>query len=122
MQIDADKLMFETLRDVMREAVKARLSSSYSNPFNDLFQMVIDANSGSLRSMLDDAIKSCVNETAFREEIAEGVRRSLAKTLIARFGGEMERQVNALKSDPTTRARITLAIDEIIKERAAANV
>jgi hypothetical protein len=41
----------------------------------------------------------------------------LAKVLIQRFGGEMEKQVNVLKSDPTTRARITLAIEEIVKQK-----
>jgi hypothetical protein len=39
--------------------------------------------------------------------------------LVQRFGGELEKQVNALKSDPTTRARITIAIEEIVKQKTA---
>lgn len=46
------------------------------------------------------------------------MNHSLAKTLVQRFGGEIEKQVNVFKSDPTTRARITLAIEDIVKQGA----
>ena len=67
--------------------------------------------------LLSDAVKSCVGDEAFREEIKSSTRKVLAKTLVARFGGEIEKQVNALKSDPTTRARIVLAIEEIVQSK-----
>lgn len=45
------------------------------------------------------------------------VRTTLAKTLVQKFGRELEKQVNALKSDPTTRARITIVIEEIVASK-----
>jgi hypothetical protein len=68
--------------------------------------------------MLEQAVASCVGDPEFVESIRVAVRQSLAKTLVQRFGGELEKQVNALKSDPITRARITLALEEIVKERS----
>jgi hypothetical protein len=59
--------------------------------------------------------QSAMLNDEFREQIATQIRHKLASVLVARFGGELEKQVNVLKSDPTTRARITLAIEEIIK-------
>jgi len=44
----------------------------------------------------------------------EEMKRKLARVLITQFGGELEKSVNKLKSDPTTRAKITVAIDSVI--------
>jgi len=113
--IDADKLLENAIRDGIREGVKKELTSGYNSPLAKLITDSISSQTNQFRMMMESAIASCVKDLAFREEIASAVRHSLAKTLIARFGGEMEKQVNVLKSDPTTRARITLAIEEIVK-------
>jgi len=43
------------------------------------------------------------------------VFREIQPVDVPGLGGELEKQVNVLKSDPATRARITLAIEEIVK-------
>ena len=118
MEIDTDKLIENALRDGLREGVKAKLSSSYNNPVDKMIEQAITARNDEFRKLLDDALGSCLKEKQFRDDVKAGVRHTLAKTLIARFGGELEKQVNVLKSDPATRARITLAIDQIVKERS----
>ncbi len=115
MNIDADKLLENALKDGIREGVKSKLAASYNNPLDKLIESCLTAHSSSFRAMLEESISSCVKDGDFRKQIAESVRHTLAKTLVSRFGGEMEKQVNVLKSDPTTRARITLAIEEIVK-------
>lgn len=119
MNIDADQLLENALRDGIRESVKQRFTQ-YKNPLDDLITAAIARHSDSFRTMLDDSLKSCLGDAEFRESIADAVRHSLAKTLIQRFGGELEKQVNVLKSNPTTRARITVAIEEIVKSQSAA--
>lgn len=118
MNIDADKLLNDAIRHGLHEAVKDKLTG-YSSPLDKLIAEVIAARSGEFRQLLDDSIKSCMTDVEFRESIASAVRTSLARTLIQRFGGEMEKQVNVLKSDPSTRARITLAIEEIVKSQSS---
>jgi len=117
MEIDVDKTIKNSITDGIREGVKTKLTG-YNSPLDKLIASAIEAHQAEFRSMLENAIASCVGNAEFREEIAQAVRHSLAKTLIQRFGGEMEKQVNVLKSDPTTRARITLAIEEIVKSKA----
>jgi hypothetical protein len=70
-----------------------------------------------MRTLLVEGIKSALSDESFRDQIKAALRTKLAKVLIERFGGELEKQVNTLKSDPATRARITLAIEEIIKTK-----
>ena len=106
------------IRDGIRTGVADKLKG-YSSPLDKLINAAIEKHSTDFRKLMDDAIASCLKDAAFRESIAGSVRHTLAKTLVARFGGEMEKQVNALKSDPMTRARITLAIEEIVKQKAS---
>lgn len=115
-EIDAEELLVNSLRDGLREAVKSKLTG-YQSPFDNLIKELIAKYDTDFRSLLGGAINSAIGDEKFREEIRDAIRHNLAKTLVQRFGGELEKQVNALKSDPTTRARITLAIEEIVKSK-----
>ena len=114
-ELDADKLLERAITDGLREGVKQRLGSSYSNPLDGLVKNALEKHSGAFTKLLEESIGSCITDSQFRSDISSAVRSNLAKTLVQRFGGEIEKQVNVLKSDPTTRARITLAIEEIVK-------
>jgi hypothetical protein len=114
MELDSDKLLEHAIRDGLRDAVKSKFTG-YNKPLDTLIETAISTHAQKFRAMLEDAIGSCVSDAAFRDEIKNAVHHNLAKTLIQRFGGEIQKQVNVLKSDPTTRARITLAIEEIVK-------
>lgn len=118
MEIDSDKLIENAIRAGLVEGVKARLTSGYGSPTAKILDAAIEKHAPKMKAILEESIASCVTAPEFCEEIAGAVRALMAKTLIQRFGGEIEKQVNALKSDPTTRARITLAIEEIVKTKA----
>lgn len=116
--MDLNTIMEHAIRDGILSGIKAKFAQSYNNPLDVVMNDALGKFTPGLRSLLEDAIYSCINDVEFREQVSTAVRAKLAKTLIARFGGEMEKQVNILKSDPTTRARITLAIEEIVKAQS----
>lgn len=120
MEIDASKLLENAIKDGLREAVKSRFTASYNNPLDALITNALREQAVSLHTLITEAIRACVADNGFRLAIADGVRSQLCKTLVQRFGGELEKQVNQLKSDPAMRARITLAIEEIVKDRSLA--
>lgn len=117
MELNADTLLEHAIRDGLREGIKNKLTSSYGNPLEKLVEASIAAHGPAFRAMLDKSLESCIGDPTFQDDIASSVRSVLARTLVQRFGGELEKQVNTLKSDPTTRARITLAIEEIVKQK-----
>ena len=101
----------------IKEGISSYLTKSYGNPFEKIIKETIESHEGLIRTLLTDSISSCLKDSDFKEDIRQQVRKNLAKTLVARFGGEIEKQVNVLKSDPTTRARIVTAIDEIVRNK-----
>lgn len=120
MDLDANKLLENALKEGIREAVKAKFAQSYNNPLDALMTKAINDHAEATRRLLADAMQACLSDDDFRRQVAGEVRGKLAKLLVHRFGGELEKQINTLKSDPATRARITLAIEEIVKDRSPA--
>jgi hypothetical protein len=115
MEVDAEKLLLQAIKDGLREGIKSKLTNSYNNPFDGVINGVLQRHSGEVNDLLSEALQAAIGDPVFKEEIRAATRSVLAKTLVARFGGELEKQINALKSNPATRARITVAIDEIVK-------
>jgi hypothetical protein len=114
-----EELCFRAIRDGLIKGVAKQLDNHYStNPMATILADCVKSRSGELILLLNEAITAAISEQKFREEIATQVRAVLAKQIVQKFGGELEKQVNTLKSDPTTRARITLAIEEIMKSKA----
>lgn len=113
---DLEKNILAAVREGLSAAVLEKLNG-YNSPLDGMLKSVIDQNAAAIRTLFTDAITTATSDAEWRESIASAVRAKLARTLIEKFGGELEKQVNALKSDPTTRARITLAIEEILKAK-----
>ncbi len=119
---DLGKELVTVLKQGLQQAVKDKLcNSNYNNPLDKLLAGIVETQGGEIKKLLTDAIATAVKDADFRQQIATAVQHKLAKTLIERFGGEMEKQVNMLKSDPMTRAKITLAIEQIVNDRSLAH-
>jgi len=114
--INADDVFTAAIREGLQKGIVSQLSG-YNSSLSKLIEEQLKERSGAIKTLLESSIQSAVGDPVFVEEIKAAVRTTLAKTLVQKFGGELEKQVNALKSDPTTRARITLAIEEIVASK-----
>jgi hypothetical protein len=120
--MDADKILLDAVEQGIREGIKSKLTSGYNSPLDKLLNDCLAQHNEHLRGLINTALTQAFDDERFRQQVIDGVSHKLGTLLVARFGGELERQVNALKSDPTTRARITLAIESIVKGREPATV
>lgn len=118
--MEFDKLTQNAIADAIRDGIKSKMSGGYNSPLDKLAEAAIKEHEQAIRKLLGESIASCLKDADFTESIKNAVRQALAKTLVQKFGGELEKQVNALKSDPTTRARIVLALEEIVSKNATA--
>ena len=99
------------------EGVKSKFSNSYG-PAGKLIEEIIQEKSPELKDLLSHSIQSAITNPEFRKEVEAAVHANLAKALVRCFGGELEKAVNALKSKPETRVRITDAIEQIARTAA----
>lgn len=106
--------ILQSVNSAMGKAIESELVG-YNKPLSLLTARVIESHQGELFNVIDCEVSQLIGGDDFRSIIKEQLNKNLAKVLIQRMGGELEKQVNTLKQNPQTRARITLAISEIIE-------
>ena len=99
----------QTIDKALHEAL-----TSYSSPLVSAVKDALFDESEKLKQISQAAVSDLLNSEEFTLIMKEEMKRKLARVLISQFGGELEKSVNKLKSDPTTRAKITLAIDGVV--------
>lgn len=110
-----EKQILAQVEKAMGEAITKELVG-YNKPLSKLTERVIEENSGELFGLINEEFAGLLNGDGFKDALREALHQKLAKTLIARMGGALEKQVNELKQNPQTRAKITLAISQIVEE------
>jgi hypothetical protein len=110
-----EKKILAQVNAAIGEAIVKELVG-YNKPLSNITQKVINKNEVTLFNLINEEVVSLLGCEDFRVELKKALNAKLARTLISRIGGELEKRVNELRSDPTTRAKITLAIDNIVNE------
>jgi agmatine/peptidylarginine deiminase len=113
-----NKQLFKAVENAVTSSIVENLSG-YNNPLSKMILSVIDDNKEDLYNLINKEFKELINNTQFKKSLSEALNLKLAKSLINRMGGELESRVNELKSNPNTRAEITLAINNVIKKQGA---
>lgn len=109
-----DKILNQ-INTALGEAIIKELVG-YDKPLSKITSDVIEKHYNEIFNIIDSEITSLINSKSFKEELGKALNAKLAKLMISRLGGEIEKQVNKLKSNPATNAKITLAINGVIEE------
>jgi len=109
-----EKQILEQVNRSIGEAIVNSLTK-YDSPLKILTDAVIKKHTPELESLINDEFSLLLNGKGFKQSLREALNEKLSRTLIQRMGGELEKQVNELKQNPQTKAKITLAISDIIE-------
>ena len=115
MSENLEQEIFKIAKSSVNKAIQEALCG-YNSPLQKLATDVVAKHAATLSNLIDEEFTSAINADVFRAEVRAALTSKTAKSLISKFGGELEKQVNELKSNPTTRAKITIAINNIIDE------
>lgn len=113
--MDIESEILKAAKNGLANAFNSELVG-YNKPLSVITQKVIAKNENEIFSLINNEVVNLIGGEGFREALKDELNRKLARTLIERMGGELESRVNELKQNPETRAKITLAISQIIKE------
>jgi molybdopterin biosynthesis enzyme MoaB len=111
-----DKIL-QSAEHAVYESITKALVNDYRGPIKDAVDAVCTKHQSRLIELTEKAYLSVLEADGFGEAIQQAMKDKVARALVSKFGGEIEARVNELKSDPSTRARITLAIAEIIRDK-----
>lgn len=105
----------DAAKGAVAEAVRASLTG-YSSPLQKMVNEVTAEKTETIKELLREGLDSALSSSNFRQEIRNAFNHKLARTLMAKYEGEIEKQANALRQQPEFRARVVLAIESIIKD------
>lgn len=111
--MNEDTLLKAAERAVYESITKA-LANEYNGPIKKAVDAVLTKHEDKVNNLVEEAFLSCLNAENFKQSVQSAMNDKLARNLVSALGGELERRVNELKADPATRAKITLALTEMV--------
>lgn len=112
-----EKQILEAINDAVSKSIITALTG-YNSPLNKLCEEVVSKHRDDLFAMLDAEVAGLKTTPEFKAAIKDALNHKLAKLMVAKMEGELEKRVNDLRAQPGMRARIVLAVENIIKDNA----
>ena len=88
----------------------------YSNPTKTIVISVIKEYEPSISKIFKDAIEKTIKSDNFKEVLQKLIAQRIVRELVGQSESSIARIVQKMKQDETFRARLTLAVDNIVTE------
>ena len=88
----------------------------YSNPTKPIVISVIKEYEPSISIIFKDAIENTIQSDNFKEVLQKLIAQRIVRELVGQSESSIARIVQKMKQDETFKARLTLAVDNIVTE------
>ena len=106
------KIVFGSLEGVFKENI-----NRWDSPIRKIVDEVIEENRDKIKAQFQKAFDMSFGSKDFEKTIQQEFIHKVAKNLIGKLEGEVEKTANVLRGDPTIRAKMLLAIKGIIEKQ-----
>ena len=89
---------------------------SYNNPTKSIVDSVIKEYEPSISLLFKKAIETAISSDNFKEELQKLISQKIVRELVSQSESSIARIIQKMKQDETFRARLTLAVDNIVTE------
>ena len=96
-------------------AIKESLTN-YNSPLVKLTQSVVNDHTTELRSMISDAFVQVIRTDDFKKSIVDAFSHKVARSVISNNDGLFDKVANELKQDATFKAKMALAVANVVEE------
>ncbi len=111
--MNLEENVISSVHSALAECIKKKMEG-YGSPLDPLIKASVEKHEGQIRAALDSSVVAALSGD-FAEALKDACTRKLAKVLISKMEGEIEKRANELRADPEFRARLTIAITEVVK-------
>lgn len=121
-KVDSKHLPVTLEQDILQttqQAIGSAISSvlgGYNSPLQKLVTSVVDENSTFLRSVISDSFNEVIRKDEFKQSIVSAFSHKVARTIISNNTGLFEKVSNELKQDAVFKAKLSLAVSNVVDE------
>lgn len=107
--------ILSSIQASIHDAIKNSLSG-YDSPMKKLVLRVVSKYESDLLKIIDDPFSSVIKTDEFKKAILDGFSHKVARTIISNNDGLFDKVSNDLKQDQTFKAKMTLAVANVVNE------
>ena len=107
------------IKEVVIEGLKEKIANRYTHQaVEDVIKEVMDEDESreKLKSFVRECLSFVKGDKAFEKMVKEEFQHKVAKSMVGKLEGTVERAVDAIRQDQTLRAEMILAIEKIVKK------
>ena len=116
---DLEHKVNDCIREGLTEVIKAKLGGDNS-PLDAVIQNVVAERKDVIRKLVEESIDGALAGN-FKDSLKDALNHKLAKLLVSKMEGEVEKRLVDLRTNPEFRAKVTIAIyalvDQMVKEQ-----
>jgi hypothetical protein len=94
----------------------SKIMVGYDSPLIKLVKSVIDENSTALRLIISDSFTKVISTDEFKQSVVSAFSHKVARTVISNNDGLFDRVSNELKQDSVFKAKMALAVSNVVEE------
>jgi hypothetical protein len=113
--MDLEQQVQRDLSTAIEKVVREQMGG-YNSPLHKMVDAVVSEKATDIKALLRAAITDVVSAEEFKSEIRSAFAHSLARNLMNEYKGEIEKRANELRQQADFRARVTIAIEEIVTD------
>jgi len=108
-----EKEILNQVKDAIAKSIVAALAG-YNSPLNKMIEVVIARKHNAIELMLERAVDEALTGD-LKADLQTACSHKLARVLISKMEGEIEKRANDLRANPEFRAKLTVAIANAVK-------
>ena len=113
-ELNLEEEILNATKTILINGIKAL--DGYNNPTKSIVNSVIKEYEPSISLLFKDAIEKTIRSDNFKEELQKLISQKIVRELVSQSESSISRIVQKMKQDETFRARLTLAVDNIVTE------
>ena len=113
-ELNLEEEILNATKTILINGIKSL--DGYNNPTKSIVNSVIEEYEPSISLLFKEAIEKTIQNDTFKEELQKLISQRIVRELVSQSESSIARIVQKMKQDETFRARLTLAVDNIITE------
>jgi hypothetical protein len=113
-ELNLEEEILNATKTILINGIKSL--DGYNNPTKSIVNLVIKEYEPSISILFKDAIEKTIRSDNFKEELQKLISQRIVRELVSQSESSIARIVQKMKQDETFRARLTLAVDNIVTE------
>ncbi len=109
-----DKQVLTIMQNAVSDTIKARMTE-YGSPLKPIIDDAFKVHAETIRKIMYESMGEAISDGNFKESVKQAFYHKVARGLVDGISGSVDKAINQFKQDPTIKAKMVLAIEQIIK-------